>query len=350
MTAVRVIRAARYGGDDPLANLEAAEVPDPVAGRGEVLLRVTAASLNHHDLWTLRGVGSRPLTEPQVLGCDAAGEVLAYGDGEPPPDAPAIGAAVVVHSVMTCGHCRACRAGDELHCPRIGLLSEPPYPGTLAEQLVVPVANILPLPAGVDAPAAACLPTAYLTAYHMLFARAAAQPGMKVLVQGASGGVATAAVLIGVAAGLTMYATSRDAGKRDAAVELGAAAAFAPDRDGTKAVIAASDGGVDAVLDTVGEATYDMSLRVLRPGGTLVVSGTTTGPNPPAQLNRVFWRHLTIAGSSMGTRTELSRLVELCAASRLHPLVDSVRPLAEARDAFARLAGGEMQGKLILEP
>jgi NADPH:quinone reductase-like Zn-dependent oxidoreductase len=342
------VRAARFGGDDVLGNLELAEVPDPVPGPGEVLVGVVAASLNHHDLWTLRGVGSRPLVEPQVLGCDAAGVVLAYGDGTAPPDAPAVGDRVVVHSVLTCGHCAACRRGDELDCPRIGLLSEPPYPGTLAESLVVPVGNVLPIPSTVDTVTAACLPTAYLTAYRMLFTRGGLHAGQRVLVQGATGGVASAAILLGAAAGVTVYAASRDQTKRATALELGATAAFGTDREAVSQVVRASGGGVDAVLDTVGEATFDASLRMLRPGGTLVVSGATSGPNPPAQLNRIFWRQLTVAGSSMGTRDELARVVELCAAGRLRPLVDSTRPLREAGEAFAVLAGGERRGKLVL--
>jgi NADPH:quinone reductase-like Zn-dependent oxidoreductase len=350
LRTVLAVRAARYGGDDPLANLEVTDVADPVAGPGEVLIAVRAASLNHHDLWTLRGVGSRPLSDPQVLGCDAAGTVIEYGGGAAPEGAPPPGASVVVHSVMTCGHCAACRTGDELHCPRVGLLSEPPYPGTLAELLVVPVANLIALPATVDAVTAACLPTAYLTAYRMLFVRGGLLPGQRVLVHGVTGGVASAAILMGAANGLTVFATSRDESKREAALELGASAAFATDRESVKRVIAASDGGVDAVLDTVGEATWDFTLRVVRPGGTVVVSGTTSGPNPPAQLNRVFWRQLTIAGSTMGTRAELARVVELCASGRLRPLVDSVRPLAAAAEAFAALAGGERRGKLVLEP
>ena len=344
------VRAASFGGDDPLANLEITTVPDPVPGPGEVLLDVTAASLNHHDLWTLRGIASRRLVEPQVLGCDAAGTVAAYGDGAVPEGAPPLGASVVVHSVMTCGVCAACRAGDAILCARAGILSEPPYPGTLAEQLVVPVGNVIALPDGVDAVTAACLPTAYLTAYRMLFVRAALRPGQRVLVHGATGGVASAAILLGAAAGLTVYATSRDQAKRDAAIELGASAAFATDRDDLKRLVALSDGGVDAVVETVGEATWDFSLRAVRPGGTVVVSGATTGAGPPAQLNRIFWRHLTVAGSTMGTRDELSRVVELCAAGRLRPLVDSVRPLSAAREAFAALAGGERRGKLVLQP
>jgi NADPH:quinone reductase-like Zn-dependent oxidoreductase len=344
------VRAARYGGNTPLDNLEIADVPDPEAGPGEVLIAVGAASLNHHDLWTLRGVGSRPLAEPQVLGCDAAGTVLAYGEDETPDGAPAPGSAVVVYPVMTCGWCAACRSGDELHCPRVGLLSEPPYPGTLAERLVVPVANLVRLPAAVDLVTAACLPTAYLTAYRMLFVRAGLRPGQRVLVHGATGGVASAAILMAAGNGLTVFATSRDEAKRRTALELGATAAFTTDRESVKQVIAASDGGVDAVLDTVGEATWDFSLRVVRPGGAVVVSGATSGPNPPAQLNRIFWRQLTIAGSTMGTREELARVVDLCATGRLHPLVDSVTPLNAAAEAFAALAGGERRGKLVLEP
>jgi NADPH:quinone reductase-like Zn-dependent oxidoreductase len=347
---VLAVRAARFGGDDPLANLELVELPDPRPGAGEVLLAVGAASLNHHDLWTLRGVGSRPLKEAQVLGCDAAGTVLEYGDGTGPVDAPPVGATVVVHGVMTCGHCSACRNRDELHCPHIGLLSEPPYPGTLAARLVVPVGNILPLPATVDVTTAACLPTAYLTAYRMLFVRGALQPGQRVLVHGATGGVASAAIILGAAAGLTVFATSRTEEKRATALELGATAAFAVERDDLKRVLAASGGGVDVVVDTVGEATWDFSLRALRPGGTLVVSGATAGANPPAQLNRIFWRHLTVAGSSMGARAELARLVELCSTGTLTPLVDSVRPLGEAADAFAELVRGEQRGKLVLTP
>jgi NADPH:quinone reductase-like Zn-dependent oxidoreductase len=348
LAAVLAVRAARFGGDDPLSNLEVAEVDDPVPESGEVLIAVGAAALNHHDLWTLRGISSRPLTAPQVLGCDAAGTVLAYGRGDPPEGCPPPGAAVVVHSLITCGHCAACRSGDEPSCPHMAMLSEPPNPGTLAERLVVPVGNILPLPDTVDVVTAACLPTAYLTAYRMLFVRAGLRPGQRVLVHGATGGVASAAILMGSACGLSVFATSRDPVKRDIAIELGAVAAFPIERGAVKEVLRASDGGVDAVLDTVGEATWDFSLRVVRPGGVVVMSGATSGPNPPAQLNRIFWRQLTIAGSTMGARAELSRVVEMCATGRLHPLVDSVRPLAQAAEAFAALAAGERRGKLVL--
>jgi len=239
--------------------------------------------------------------------------------------------------------------GDETMDPNRSLLSER-FDGALAEFVVVPARNLVPKPVELSFEEAACLPTAWLTAYRMLFVRAALRPGQRVLVHGATGGVASAAILMGSACGLSVFATSRDPGKRDIAIELGAVAAFPIERGAVKEVLAASDGGVDAVLDTVGEATWDFSLRVVRPGGVVVVSGATSGPNPPAQLNRIFWRQLTIAGSTMGARSDLSRVVEMCATGRLHPLVDSVRPLAQAAEAFAELAAGERRGKLVLTP
>ncbi len=344
---MRAVYATGFGGDEPLANLEVGEQPEPELRPGWVLVRVTAASLNHHDLWTLRGVSSRPLTAPQILGCDAAGRVeavAAAGDG-----APASGTRVVVHSVIGCGTCPACRAGQPNLCQRLALLSEPPYGGALAELVAVPVQNLVPLPDAVSDAAAACLPTAYLTAYRMLFVRAGLRPGMAVLVQGAGGGVATAALLLGVAAGLEVHVTSRDPGKRDAALRLGAAGGFAPDdRDASRALAARTGGGVDAVIETVGEATWELSLRSVRPGGTVVVAGATSGANPKAQLNRIYWRQITVAGTTMGTRAELERLVSLCAAGSLTPLIDREVPLADARSAFQALEAGEQRGKLVV--
>lgn len=347
---MRAVYAARFGGDEPLSNLEVGERPEPVAAPGQAIVRIASAALNHHDLWTLRGISSRPLTEPQILGCDAAGTVESYAGGVVPDGAPQPGVRVVVHSVMTCGHCRFCLAGEEILCPQVGILSEPPYGGTLAERVAVPLRNLVPLPESVDIDAAACLPTAYLTAYRMLFTRAALRPGMQVLVHGASGGVATACILLGTLAGLTVHATSRDPEKRAAAERLGAASAFAPDdRDASKRLMRET-GGMDAVIETVGEPTWELSLRSVRPGGTVVVAGATAGPNPPAQLHRIFWRHITVAGSSMGTRAELELLVQLCAEGRLKPLVDAVRPLEEAPQAFAEMEAGEQSGKLLLHP
>jgi NADPH:quinone reductase-like Zn-dependent oxidoreductase len=341
--------ASASGGEDPLANLTVGELPAPTPRPGWARVRVRAASLNHHDIWTLRGVSSSPVVPPQILGCDAAGEVDSYG-GEPAPGAPAVGTRVVVYPIITCGQCAACLADDPLGCRSFRMLSEAPLAGGLAEYVEIPVPNLVPLPEQVSFADAACLPTAYLTAYRALFVRAGLRPGMSVLVQGASGGVATACILLGRLAGITVYATSRDEAKRVLAVDLGAEAAFPVERETARAVISATGGtGVDAVVDTVGEPTWDLSLRAVRPGGVVVVPGATGGPNPPAQLNRIFFRSITVAGTTMGTRGELRRLVDLTATGALRPLIGSTRPLRDAAAAFAEMAGGDLRGKIVLE-
>ena len=343
------VYASAVGGENPLANLTVGELPTPVPRPGWALVRVRAASLNHHDIWTLRGVSSAPVTPPHILGCDAAGEVEAYG-GEPPTGAAAVGARVVVYPIVTCGHCAACLADEPLGCRSFRMLSEAPLAGALAEYVEIPAANLVALPDQVSFADAACLPTAYLTAYRALFVRAGLRPGMSVLVQGASGGVATACILLGRLAGITVYSTSRDEAKRALAVDLGAEAAFPVERETARAVIGATGGvGVDAVVDTVGEPTWDLSLRAVKPGGVVVVPGATGGANPPAQLNRIFFRSVTIAGTTMGTRGELRRLVDLIATGALRPLVGSTHQLRDAAAAFAEMAAGELRGKIILE-
>ncbi|HEV7679714.1 MAG TPA: zinc-binding dehydrogenase [Candidatus Dormibacteraeota bacterium] len=342
--------AARTGGDDPLANLEVGERPQPEPPPGWALLRVHAASLNHHDLFTLRGRSSRPVEPPQVLGCDAAGTVAAYGPDRP-DDAPPEGARVVAHSVIGCQNCAACRDTDPLFCRDMSMLSEGEYQGSLAEYVPVPAANLIPLPDAIDFATAATLPTAYLTVYRMLFSRAQLRPGDTVLVHGATGGVATAAILLARAAGIDVISTSRDQAKREIAIQLGARAALGTDREASKQVQTLTGGrGVDAVIETVGEPTWEFSLRAVRIDGTIVVAGATAGFNPPAQLHRIFWRHTRILGSTMGTRPELEKLVAMTASGTLQPLIGATFPLSRAREAFAQLAAGEQRGKLVVLP
>ena len=314
----------RTNSDDPLSALEVGERPEPEAPAGWTTVQVRAASLNHHDLWSLRGVGLPDDRLPMILGCDAAGV-----DED--------GAEVIVHSVIATPDWR----GDETLDPKRTLLSEL-HQGALAERVAAPRANLVPKPDSLSFEEAACLPTAWLTAYRMLFVKAAAQPGQTVLVQGAGGGVATAAIALGRHAGLRMWATSRDEAKRVAAEELGADAAFEtgarlPER-------------VDAVLETVGEATWKHSLRALRPGGVLVVSGSTSGQAPSAELQRMFFLQLRVLGSTMGTRDELRQLVRLLDVSGVRPRIDRVLPLAEAREGFAAMADGEQVGKIVFNP
>jgi len=316
------VTCTSQSADDPLSGLTVGERSAPVVPDGWVRVRLRAAALNHHDLWSLKGVGLAPDRLPMVLGCDGAGVL---DDGTE----------VVVHSVIPSSGW----TGDETLDPRRTLLSEL-YDGTLAEQVVVPTANVLPKPASLSFEDAACLPTAWLTAYRMLFANARVQPGHTVLVQGAGGGVASAAIALARTAGLRVWATSRDEAKRAKARELGAHEVFE-----TGARLPAK---VDAVIETVGKATWDHSLRALRPGGTLVVSGATSGPDPSADLARVFFLQLRVIGSTMGNREELRDLLQLLDTTGLRPVIDDVRPLSQARASFERLASGEAFGKLVL--
>jgi NADPH:quinone reductase-like Zn-dependent oxidoreductase len=319
---VFAVYAARIDAENPLSGLELGERPEPDAPDGWTTIAVRAASLNHHDLWSLRGVGLPEERLPMILGCDAAG---VDEDGRE----------VIVHSVISDAGWR----GDETLDPRRTLLSER-FPGTFAERVAVPRRNLVAKPPELSFAEAACLPTAWLTAYRMLFTRASVSPGATVLVQGAGGGVATALIVLGRAAGLRVWATSRSEAKRERALALGADAVFEPG--------ARLPERVDAVLETVGAATWDHSLKALKPGGTLVISGATSGGNPPASLNRIFFLQLSVVGSTMGTRDELDRLVRLCVERDVRPVVESELPLTGARDAFAALAGGDVFGKLVL--
>jgi NADPH:quinone reductase-like Zn-dependent oxidoreductase len=314
--------AVRIDPEDPLAGLELGERPDPVAPDGWTTVAVRAAALNHHDVWTLRGVGISADRLPIVLGCDAAG-IDADGND------------VIVHSVIADPDAGG---GDETLDPRRSLLSER-YDGAFAEQVCVPRRNLVPKPSALSFEEAACLPTAYLTAYKMLFDKSGVQPGATVLVQGAGGGVATALILLGRAAGYRMWATSRTEAKRDRALELGADQVFAagarlPER-------------VDVVMETVGQATWAHSVRSLKPGGRIVISGATSGDAPSAELTRIFFTQLSVIGSTMGSRDQLGRLARFCEQTGARPVIDRVLPLADAREGFAAMIKGDLFGKVV---
>jgi NADPH:quinone reductase-like Zn-dependent oxidoreductase len=305
--------AARIDDADPLSALEAGEVPDPSPPADWVVVDVVASALNHHDLWSLRGVGLSADALPMILGCDAAGR---DSDGNE----------FVVYSVVA-----------DPATGKTSILSEK-FNGTLAEKVAVPRASLVPKPAELSFAEAACLPTAWLTAYRMLATCGKVTEGSSVLVQGAGGGVATAAVAIGVALGATVYATSRDAGKRQRAEALGAIAlesgARLPQR-------------VDCVIETVGEATFDHSQKSLKPYGRLVVSGATSGHLPKLDLRRLFALNISVLGTSMGSPEELAALLDLCVRTGLRPIIDSTFPLSKVRDAFAHLHAGDVFGKVV---
>jgi NADPH:quinone reductase-like Zn-dependent oxidoreductase len=318
------VTAARFSPDDPITALELGDHADPSPPDGWTTVRVRAASLNHHDVWTLRGVGIAADQLPMVLGCDAAGVDEQGND-------------VVVHGVVS-DPGSAGGVADETLDPGRSLLSER-YDGTFAELVAVPRRNLIPKPASLSFEAAACLPTAYLTAYRMLFDKSGLQPGSTVLVQGAGGGVATALILLGRAAGYRVWVTSRSEDKLARALELGADQAFP--------VGARLPERVDGVMETVGEATWSHSVKSLRPGGRIVISGATSGPMPAAELTRIFFLQLSVVGSTMGTRDQLARLVRFCDQTGLRPLIDRSLPMSEAADGFAAMINGEVFGKVV---
>jgi NADPH:quinone reductase-like Zn-dependent oxidoreductase len=316
------VYAEGFSKDEPLSGLGLGERPAPEVPEGWTTVDVKAAALNHHDLWSLRGVGLKEEALPMVLGCDAAG----YDED---------GNEVLVHAVVS----DPAWLGDETLDPGRSLLSER-HPGTFAEKVAVPRRNVVPKPAGLSFEEASCLPTAWLTAYRMLFTQADLKPGDAVLVQGAGGGVATALIALARAAGMRVFATSRDEQKRKRAIDLGAheaveSGARLPQR-------------VDAVMETVGAATWQHSLKSLRPGGTVVVCGATSGPNPDAtELNRIFFLQLRVHGSTMGTRDELRQLAEFLDVTGTRPLIDRTLPMSDARDGFAAMAEGDLFGKVV---
>jgi NADPH:quinone reductase-like Zn-dependent oxidoreductase len=321
MLAARAIAAAP---DDPLSALEVGQVDEPEVPEDWALIEVKATSLNHHDVWSLRGVGLPAERLPMIIGCDAAG-------------IDADGNEVIAHSVIGDPDF----PGGELVDPKRTLLSEL-HPGTLAERIAVPRRNLVPKPPSLSFEEACCLPTAWLTAYRMLFDRSGLTPGQTVLIQGAGGGVASAAIALARAGGFRVWATSREERKREFATELGAHAVFEAS--------ARLPEKVDVVIETVGKATWGHSLRSLKPGGRIVVAGATSGFDPPAELNRVFFKELEIIGSTMGTLDELGRLVSLVDLSGVRPRIDKVLPLADVAEGLRALAAGDVLGKIVINP
>jgi NADPH:quinone reductase-like Zn-dependent oxidoreductase len=314
---MRAAYASRTDADNPLAALVVGQRPEPELPDADwVTVEVRASSLNHHDLWSLRGVGLPAGRLPMILGCDAAGVA---------PD----GTEVVLYPVVA----------DPADPRGVSILSEH-HQGTLADRVAVPRANLVPKPAGLSFTDAACLPTAWLTAWRMLTTRGRVDEVEAVLVQGAGGGVATAAVVLAAALGKRVYATSRDAAKRDRVAALGATALAPGDRLPER---------VGVVVETVGAATFEHSMKSAAPGARIVVSGATSGHRPEVDLRRVFAMQLEILGTSMGTPAELAGLLEFCAARGIRPVVDQVYPFPRVAEAFARLHSGEVFGKVVLD-
>jgi NADPH:quinone reductase-like Zn-dependent oxidoreductase len=307
--------------EKPLDSLVVGERPEPDVPEGWVKVNIKAASLNMHDIWTLRGVGIKPEQFPMILGCDGAGVL---DDGTE----------VVLHAVINAPGWR----GDDTLDPKRTLLTEK-HQGTFADYAIVPARNALPKPAGLSFPEAATMGTAWLTAYRMLFVKSGLRPGQTMLVQGASGGVSTALIQLGRAAGFRVWVTGRSEEKRALAKQLGAHETFEsgarlPER-------------VDAVFETVGKATWSHSVKSLKPGGIIVVSGSTSGPDANAELQRVFFLQLRVVGSTMGTRDELADLLEYVDLAGIRPQIGAELPFSDAEEGFRIMQAGETAGKIV---
>jgi NADPH:quinone reductase-like Zn-dependent oxidoreductase len=315
------VYAAEPNPDDPLASLRAGDRPDPDVPDGFVPVTVRAASLNMHDIFTLRGVGIKPDQFPMTLGCDGAG-VLSDGSE------------VVIYPVVTTPGW----TGDETLDPRRTLLTEK-LQGTFADTVVVPERNVVPKPESLSFSESACMGTAWLTAYRMLFVKSHLRPGQTMLVQGASGGVATALVQLGRAAGMRVWVTGRTEGKRELARTLGAHETFEsgarlPER-------------VDAVFETVGKATWSHSAKSLKPGGIIVICGATSGDADKAELQRLFFLQLRMVGSTMGTRQELADLLSFLDVTGIRPQIGTELPMTDAEQGFKSMLDGQTAGKIV---
>lgn len=343
---MRAVLIREHGGLDRLVF---EDVPDPVPGPGQVRVAVRASGLNHLDTWVRRGVPGHTFPLPLVPGCDGAGVVDAVGPGV---SSRKVGERVVLAPGLSCGTCAVCASGRDHLCRWYGIFGET-RDGTCAPFVVSPERNVLPLPANVSFETGAAFPLVYLTAWHMLVARAELRPGETVLVHAAGSGVSTAAIqiarLLGAGRVLATTSTPEKAAKAKA---LGADDVIDYVREDVVARVRelAGKGGVDVVIDHVGAATMAGSLKVLAKGGRVVSCGATSGPKVEVHMNLVFFKGLSILGSTMGGLGEVHEVLAHVAAGRLSPVVDSVLPLSQVAEAHRRLEARDVFGKIVLVP
>jgi NADPH:quinone reductase-like Zn-dependent oxidoreductase len=331
-----------------LEHLRLAEVPAPVLERpDDVLVRVRAAALNHLDYWMVKGLPGLPRAWPHVMGSDGAGVVEAVG---PAVTGLAPGTPVMLNPGTSCGRCEFCRDGEQPLCPDFAILGEH-RPGTLAELVVLPSRNVAPLPAGWSFGEGAAYPLVTLTAWRMLMNRAELGPGETVLLWGIGGGVSLAALKVAQLAGARVVVTSGSDEKLEQARGLGADLALNHSKDDVPKAVRAFTGGrgADVVVDSVGEATWERSLKALGKRGRLVTCGGTSGPIVTTDVRKLFWYQWTILGSTMGSDAEFGAIARLAAENRLRPVLDKTFPLAEAHAAFERLKAGQQLGKIVIE-
>jgi len=334
-----------HGGPEVL---ELGQLPDPSPGPGQVVVEVRAVALNHLDLWVRSGIPGLKLSLPHVGGSEVAGVVAELGCGV---EDWCEGDRVVVNPSLWCGRCEWCARGEHPLCRRFRVLGEHAWGGT-AERVAVAARNLYPLPVTARFEEAAAAPLVFQTAWRALITRARLRPGETVLITGASGGVSTAAIQIARLAGASVFALTSGAENVRRASELGAHRAIDRLSEDFVQVIREETEGrfLDVILDSVGEALWNACVRCLARGGRLVTYGGTTGAVVGLDVRHVFWKQLEIIGTTMGTRGEFERTMDLLFAGRLRPVVDVVWPLERIRDAHRRLESGEGFGKIVLIP
>ncbi len=341
---MRALYFAEHGG---MEGLVCGERPEPRPAPGQVTVRVVAAALNHLDLFVLRGMPGIPVPLPHVGGADGAGVVAALGEGVAGWSA---GDEVVLNPGLWCGACEFCARGEESLCVRFRLLGEH-VDGTFAEHVSVPAASLARRPAHLSWRESAAFGLTWLTAWRMLVTRAAVRSGETVLIHGIGGGVALAALAIAKQAGAVVFVTSSRRDKLERASALGADHAIDYTSTDVAGEVRRLTGrrGVDVVVDTVGRDTWMSSLRCAARGGRIVTCGATSGPDPTEEIRLIFWNHLTIMGSTMGSRRDWEAMMRAVASAGARPVVDGVLPLERGREAYERMASGGQFGKLVLE-
>ncbi|MBN2358716.1 MAG: zinc-binding dehydrogenase [Deltaproteobacteria bacterium] len=341
------MRAMAYTGHGGPEVIEPIELPEPEVGPHDVSVAVKAAALNHLDLWVRRGWPGLELALPHVPGSDIAGVVERVGAavaGWRPGDA------VIVAPGAGCGACALCLDGDESLCPRYRIYGEQ-VPGGMRQRFAVPAGHLLPAPSGLSFAEAAALPLALVTAWRMVVVRGRLRPAETVLVQAAGSGVSTAAIQIGRSLGARVIAAGSTAAKREHALRLGAQAAVDSSQPAWRQQVKQLTGGrgVDLAVDHVGGERFEHSLACLRPGGRLVTCGATAGARVALELRHVFFKQLSIVGSTMGSRADLARALALVEAGQIKPVVDSLLPFAELRAGHRRLEERAAIGKVVLD-
>ena len=343
---MKAIFFEKHGGPEVL---QYGDQPAPEPGPGEVRIAVRAAALNHLDIFVRNGIPDVPL--PQIPGADGAGVVDALGSGVTGVSGIAPGDRVLIQPGLFCGNCEFCRAGEQSLCTSFGILGEHAR-GTFAEFAVVPARNVFPIPAGLSFEEAAAFPLAYQTAWRMIVGRAAVRAGETVLIHGAGGGVGGAALEIAVLCGARVLVTTSGDAKAARLREAGAELVIDYKKEDVGKAVRAHTAkrGADVVVDTVGEATWMVSLKSAARGGRIVTCGATSGPNPKEEIRLIFWKHLSILGSTMASDREFRALYSAVASGKIRPRIDRVFPFSRAVEAYRYMEEGAQHGKIVLVP